>query len=172
MQIEESKIKDNIEQEFCDEDDYLSDSEEYNINDEDKTINNEFNPIKKFNIYFHFSFNKKRKYLIHICNESFNVNKTPIYELIEYIVHKINDSNICIKYNNIDYSISLKDIDESDEKEKLEFYKNNYGINSFNFLTNNNAHSYSPISFLNSIEDENITLLSKNELNIMIMKKF
>ena len=148
IQIEESKNKENFEQVFSEEedDDYLSDFEEYNMDNENK-LNYEFNPIKKFNIYFHFSFNKKRKYLIHICNESFNVNKTPIYELIEYIVHKINDSNICIKYNNIDYSISLKDIDESDEKEKLEFYKNNYGINSFNFLKNNNAHSYRSIFF-------------------------
>ena len=172
MQIEESKIKDNIEQEFCDEDDYLSDFEEYNIGDEDKTINNEFNPIKKFNIYFHFSFNKKRKYLIRICQESFNANNTSIYDLIEYIVHKINNANICIKYNNIDYSISLKNIDESDEKEKLEFYKNNYEIKPYNFLTKNNGNNYSSISLLKSIEDDNITLFSKNELNIMIMKKF
>ena len=150
----------------------MSDFEEYNIGDEDKTINNEFNPIKKFNIYFHFSFNKKRKYLIRICQESFNVNDTSIYDLIEYIVHKINSANICIKYNNIDYSVSLKDIEEIDEKEKLEFYKNNYEIKPYNFLTKNNGNNYSSISLLKSIEDENITLFSKNELNIMIMKKF
>ena len=149
----------------------MSDFEEYNIDDENK-INYEFNQIKKFNIYFHFSFNKKRKYLIRICQESFNVNNTSIYDLIEYIVHKINNANICIKYNNIEYSVSLKGIDETDEKEKLEFYKNNYEIKPYNFLTKNNVNNYSSISSLKSIGDENITLISKNELNIMIMKKF
>ena len=173
IQIEESKNKENIEQVFSDEDydDYLSDFEEYNIDDENK-LNYEFNQIKKFNIYFHFSFNKKRKYLIRICQESFNVNNTSIYDLIEYIVHKINNANICIKYNNIEYSVSLKDIDETDEKEKLEFYKNNYEIKPYNFLTKNNCNNYCSISSLKSIGDENITLISKNELNIMIMKKF
>ena len=136
-------------------------------------MNYGLNPIKKFNIYFYFSFNKKRKYLIHICKESFNVNNTKIYEFIEYIVHKINNANICIKYNNIDYSISLKDIEDNDENEKFKFYSNNYEIKPYNFLTNNNnKHSYRSISLLESIEEENITLLSKDELNIMIMKKF
>ena len=121
--------------------------------DNENKLDYEFNLIKQFNIYFHFSFNKKRKYLIRICQESFNANNTSLYELIEYIVHKINNANICIKYNNIEYSVSLKDIDETDEKEKLEFYKNNYEIKPYDFLTKNKGNNYNSISLLKSIED-------------------
>ena len=135
-------------------------------------INDDINEIKKLNIYFYFAFNKNKKYIIHICSESFNANNFHVYELIEYIIHEINNSNISIKYNNNDYFISLKDIEENDEKEKFEFYSNNYEIKSYDFLTKNNTHNYCSTSLLNSINEENIILLSKNLLNIMIMKKF
>ena len=128
--------------------------------------------IKKFNIYFYFVFNKNKKYIIHICTESFNVNNFHVHELIEYIVHEINNANIIIKYNNIDYSISLKDIEENNENEKLEFYSNNYEIKPYNFLTKNNTNNYCSSSLIKSIDEENIVLLSKEVLNIMILKKF
>ena len=128
--------------------------------------------IKKFNIYFYFVFYKNKKYIIHICTESFNVNNFHVHELIEYIVHEINNANIIIKYNNIDYSISLKDIEENNENEKLEFYSNNYEIKPYNFLTKNNTNNYCSSSLIKSIDEENIVLLSKEVLNIMILKKF
>ena len=128
--------------------------------------------IKKFNIYFYFVFNKNKKYIIHICTESFNVNNFHVHELIEYIVHEINNANIIIKYNNIDYSISLKDIEENNENEKIEFYSNNYEIEPYNFLTKNNTNNYCSSSLIKSIDEENIVLLSKEVLNIMILKKF
>ncbi len=172
MKIEESLNKDNIEQELNDEGDYLSDIEDDYIYYEDNNLNDEPNLTKKFNIYFHFVFNKNKKYLIRICHESFIINEIHIYELIEYIINKINDKNISIKYNNIDYSISLKDIEDNDENEKFDFYANNYEIKPFNFVTKNNTPSYCSTSLLKSIDEENIILLSKDELNIMIMKKF
>ena len=175
MKIEESKNKENIEPEFGDEDDYLSDYEEQennNKNNNHRNINYDFNAFKKFNIYFHFAFNKTKKYLIHICNESFRINNSiHIYNLIEYIINKINNSNIIIKYNDIDYSISVKDIEGDDEKEKIDFYINNYDIIPFNFLSEHNSHSYCSTSLLKSIKEENIVLLSKDFLNIMILKK-
>ena len=128
--------------------------------------------IKKFNIYFYFVFNKNKKYIIHICTESFNVNNFHVHELIEYIVHEINNANIIIKYNNIDYSISLKDIEENDENEKFVFYSNNYEIKPYNFLTKNNTRNFCSSSLIKSIDEENIVLLSKEVLNIMILKKF
>ena len=128
--------------------------------------------IKKFSIYFYFVFNQKKKYIIHICTESFNVNNFHVHELIEYIVHEINNANIIIKYNNIDYSISLKDIEENDENEKFVFYSNNYEIKPYNFLTKNNTNNYCSSSLIKSIDEENIVLLSKEVLNIMILKKF
>ena len=128
--------------------------------------------IKKFNIYFYFVFNKNKKYIIHICTESVNVNNFHVHELIEYIVHEINNANIIIKYNNIDYSISLKDIEENDENEKFVFYSNNYEIKPYNFLTKNNTRNFCSSSLIKSIDEENIVLLSKEVLNIMILKKF
>ena len=128
--------------------------------------------IKKFNIYFYFVFNKNKKYIIHICTESFNVNNFHVHELIEYIVHEINNANIIIKYNNIDYSISLKDIEENDENEKFVFYSNNYEIKPYNFLTKNNNCNFCSSSLIKSIDEENIVLSSKEVLNIMILKKF
>ena len=98
--------------------------------------------IKKFSIYFYFVFNQNKKYIIHICTETFNANNFHVHELIEYIVHEINNANIIIKYNNIDYSISLKDIEENNENEKIEFYSNNYEIKPYNFLTKNNTNNY------------------------------
>jgi len=172
IQIEESKNIDNIEQEFSSEDDYYSDSEEYHTYEEIRNKNDEINVIKKFNIYFYFVFNKNKKYIIHICTESFNVNNFHVHELIEYIVHEINNANIIIKYNNIDYSISLKDIEENDENEKFVFYSNNYEIKPYNFLTKNNTRNFCLSSLIKSIDEENIVLLSKEVLNIMILKKF
>ena len=172
MKIEESLNQDNIEQEFNDESDYLSDLEDYYPYYENNNINDEPNSTKKFNIYFHFAFNKEKKYLLHICHNSFIINDIHIYELIEFIIKKINEKNICIKYNDIDYSISLKDIEENVENEKFDFYTNNYEIKPLDFMTTNNTPSYYPISLLKSIDEENIILLSKSELNIMIMKNF
>jgi len=172
IQIEESKNKDNIEQEFSSEDDYYSDSEEYHAYDEIRNKNDEINVIKKFSIYFYFVFNQNKKYIIHICTETFNANNFHVHELIEYIVHEINNANIIIKYNNIDYSISLKDIEENDENEKFVFYSNNYEIKPYNFLTKNNTNNYCSSSLIKSIDEENIVLLSKEVLNIMILKKF
>ena len=128
--------------------------------------------IKKFSIYFYFVFNQNKKYIIHICTETFNANNFHVHELIEYIVHEINNANIIIKYNNIDYSISLKDIEENNENEKLEFYSNNYEIKPYNFLTKNNTRNFCSSSLIKSIDEENIVLLSKEVLNIMILKKF
>lgn len=110
--------------------------------------------------------------MLYICHESFIINDIYIYELIEFIIKKINEKNICIKYNDIDYSISLKDIEENVENEKFDFYTNNYEIKPLDFMTTNNTPSYYPISLLKSIDEENIILLSKSELNIMIMKNF
>ena len=65
----------------------------------------------------------------------------------------------------------MKDIEENDEKEKFEFYSDNYEIKSYDFFTKNNTN-YCSTSLLKSINEENIILLSKEDLNIMIMKKF
>ena len=122
--------------EISDEDDYLSEFEEENeiINEKNyiDNINNNIKNvvvIKKFNVYFYFHFDNEKQIVIPINTENFNVYETHIYDLIKYIVKKINNSNIVIKgNNNINYSVSLKDIDQEDNND---FYINNYEIKPF-----------------------------------------
>ena len=172
MKIEESNNKENIEQVF-DDDDYFSDLDENYNSDESQYINNNRTEIKKFNIFFYFEFNKRKQFIIPISTESFNANNIHVIDLIKYIIYKINNSNIIVKYNDDDYSISLKDLeDDDDEKEKLDFYNNNYEIKPYEFWNKNNSTSYCTSSLLSAINEENITFTSKNTLNVMIMKKF
>ena len=172
MKIEEKNQKENIEHEL-DEEDYFSDFDENCISYECHEINNNHTEIKKFNIYFFFEYNKRKKYIIPISTESFNANNIHIIELIKYVIYKINNSNIIIKYDDIDYSISLKDlVDNEEEEEKLKFYKDNYEIKSFEFWTKNNCPSYNTSSLLSEIKEENIIFSSKNTLNVMLVKKF
>ena len=172
MKIEENNQKENIEHEL-DEEDYFSDFDENCISYECHEINNNHTEIKKFNIYFFFEYNKRKKYIIPISTESFNANNIHIIELIKYVIYKINNSNIIIKYDDIDYSISLKDlVDNEEEEEKLKFYKDNYEIKPFEFWTNNNCTSYNTSSLLSEIKEENIIFSSKNTLNVMLVKKF
>ena len=172
MKIEENNQKENIEHEL-DEEDYFSDFDENCISYECHEINNNHTEIKKFNIYFYFEYNKRKKYIIPISTESFNANNIHIIELIKYVIYKINNSNIMIKYDDIDYSISLKDlVDNEEEEEKLKFYKDNYEIKPFEFWTKNNCTSYNTSSLLSEIKEENLTFVSKNTLNIMLVKKF
>ena len=172
MKIEENNQKENIEHEL-DEEDYFSDFDENCISYECHEINNNHTEIKKFNIYFFFEYNKRKKYIIPISTESFNANNIHIIELIKYVIYKINNSNIMIKYDDIDYSISLKDlVDNEEEEEKLKFYKDNYEIKPFEFWTKNNCTSYNTSSLLSEIKEENIIFSSKNTLNVMLVKKF
>ena len=115
-----------------DEDNYFSDLEEENTYMESAQCLNfkEINIIKKFNVYFYFDFNKNKKFVLPINTENFNIADFHIYDLIKYIVKKINNSNIVVKDNNINYSVSLKDIED---EENIDFYINNYEIKPFDF---------------------------------------
>ena len=102
MKIEEINNKENIEQVFDDED-YFSDLDENYNSDESQYINDSRTEIKKFNIFFYFEFNKRKQFIIPISTESFNVNNIHVIDVIKYIIYKINNSNIIVKYNDDDY---------------------------------------------------------------------
>ena len=172
LKIEEYNKQENIEQVF-DDDDYFSDLDENYNSDSSQNINHNRIEMKKFNIFFFFEFNKRKQFLIPICTESFNINNINIIDLIKYVIYKINNSNIIVKYNDEDYSISLKDLeDDDDEKEKLDFYIDNYEIKPYEFRTKNNSQNYSTSTLLSAIKEENITLTPKNSLNVTPTKKF
>lgn len=154
-----------------DENDYLSDLEDVSIKYEgykrNNNINYETNVIKKFNVCFYFDLNKDKKYSFNFNTDEFNADEYHIYNLIKYIVKKINDSNIVIKDNNDNYSVSLKDIDE----ENIDFYINNYEIKPFEFWKKKDFKSFSPNEMIKSINEEKIIFFSKNPLNVFLMKK-
>ena len=168
MLLEEKKIMEEANEEF-DEDNYFSDLEEENTYMESAQCLNfkEINIIKKFNVYFYFDFNKNKKFVLPINTENFNIADFHIYDLIKYIVKKINNSNIVVKDNNINYSVSLKDIED---EENIDFYINNYEIKPFDSLTKNDFRNFSPTDPLKSINEENISFFSKNPLNILLIK--
>ena len=105
-------------EEAFDDEDYFSDLDENYNSDESQYINNNRTEIKKFNIFFYFEFNKRKQFIIPISTESFNVNNIHVIDVIKYIIYKINNSNIIVKYNDDDYSISLKDLEMMMMKKK------------------------------------------------------
>ena len=130
-----------------DEGDYLSDCDEEDYyKNENKYIYRETNIIKKFNVTFYFEFNQKKKYVIPISTENLNVNDFYIYDLIRYIIKKINNSNINIKDSEANYSVSLKDIDEDNK----DFYVNNYEFKPYNFWSTKDCKKYFSTDLLNS----------------------
>ena len=154
-------------------DDYLSDfeDEEENITiANNKYLNNERNVIKKLNVYFHFYFKENKKYVFPISIENCYVADLHIYDLIIYIIKKINRSNFIIKENNIKYSISLRDV-EGIKEEIIDFYVNNYEIKPFDFWTNKDCSIFSPTDSLKLIKEENISFFSKNSLNVLLIKQ-
>ena len=154
-------------------DDYLSDLEDeeenYKITN-NKYLNNGINLIKKFNVYFYFEYKENKKYVFPISIENCYVADLHIYDLIIYIIKKINQSNFIIKDNNIKYSVSLRDIEGIKEK-NIDFYVNNYEIKPFDFWTKKVFSIFSPTDSLKLIKEENISFFSKNSLNVLLIKQ-
>ena len=118
------------------------------------------NIFSKFNIYFSFLFDKK-EFIIQIESDIFNINENNVQDLIKNIIYKINDKNIIIQNDKINYIISLKDSDEQD------FYKNNYEIRTYK---EKECIIYPSDLLLSDIKATKLILVSKKYLNIMIRK--
>ena len=162
-----------LSKEYSENDNYYDDfeDEEKNNNiEKNKYLNNEINLIKKFNVYFYFDFNENKKYVWPISIENFYVAELHIYDLIIYIIKKINHSNFIIKDNNIKYSVSLRDV-EGIKEENIDFYVNNYEIKPFDFLKKKDSSIFSPTDSLKLINEENISFISKNSLNVLLIKQ-
>ena len=129
-------------------------------------INNNY--LKKYKIYFYLKLNED-KFIFPIITDFFNVNTQYIYDLIKNIVKKINDKNIIINYNNNNYIVSLRDIEDD---ENLDFYINNYEIKPFEFWKKKESENYSSKDLLRTINEEKISFFSKNPLNVFLMKQF
>jgi len=125
----------------------------------------------KFNIYFYFKLDENNEYIFPIQSDIFNKSKQYVHELIKNIIKKINEKNIVINFNNVDYIVSLKDIEDED----VDFYIKNYELKPCkkkNFKPKDDCPSFSSNSLLENIDNKLISFISKNSLNVMIREKF
>ena len=118
------------------------------------------NIFYKYNIYFSFLFDKK-EFLVSIESDVFNIYEYNVQDLIKNIINKINEKNIIIQNNKINYILSLKDSDEQD------FYKNNYELRTYK---KDEYIIYSSDLLLSEIKETKLNFVTKNYLNIMIRK--
>lgn len=166
-----SKLRENEQAEIYDEADDLSefDDDELIISNNNQ---NSFIQFKQYNVYCYFNINKDISFIFPIKTDLFYINKQYIYELIKNVVKKINSQEIVITYNSAKCIISLKDVEED---ENFDFYIKNYEIKPCkkkNFMPKDDSPSYSSYSLLNCIENENISFVLKNPMNIMIREKY
>jgi hypothetical protein len=139
---------------------------EYDSNLNVNLVKNYENNYTKYNAYFYFKLNEDKEFIFPIQSDIFNKSKQYIFELIKNIIKKINEKNIVINYNNINYIVSLKDT----ENEDIEFYEKNYELKPCkkkNFKPKEDCPSYSPNSLLENVD----SFISKNSLNIMLVEK-
>ena len=166
-----SKLRENDQEEIYDECDDLSElfDAELSISNNNQ---NDFIQFKQYNVYCYFNINKDISFIFPIKTDLFYINKQYIYDLIKNVVKKINNEKIVITYNSTKCIISLKDIEED---ENIDFYTKNYEIKPCkkkNFMPKYDSPSYSSYSLLNNIENENISFILKNPLNIMLREKY
>ena len=118
------------------------------------------NIFYKYNIYFSFLFDKK-EFSVSIESDVFNIYENNVQDLIKNIIYKINEKNIIIQNDKMNYILSLKDSDEKD------FYKNNYELRTYK---KDEYIIYSSDLLLSEIKETKLNFVTKNYLNIMIRK--
>ena len=181
MEEMKTKLNQNKKEEFLEENNFKNDFIE--LNDSIKELNttdcidknqneNGIIKIKAFNIYFYLYLNKDNIFNFKIRTCFFDINNQYVYELIKNVVKIINDKKICVQINKINYVISLKDIED---EENMDFYMKNYELkfrNKKNYFPKDDLPCFSSSSLLNIIENNNISFISKNPLNIMLREKY
>ena len=174
MEELENKSNEVIEEKIFEDDDLIELKDEENELKKSNISNQnqkDFDKIKKYIIYFYLNLNKN-SFIFPIISDNFIINKQYVYELIKNIVKIINDNNITINFNNNNYIISLKDIEDD---ENIDFYIKNYELRPCkkkNFEPKKDCPSFSSSSLLKNIENEKISFISKNQLNIMLRAKY
>jgi hypothetical protein len=174
IQMDELKNKSEFDEYFKE----LNDGNEYDefeneFDYDSKNLNlakNNEDKYAKFNTNFYFKLNENNEFIFPIQSDIFNKSKQYVYELIKNIIKKINEKNLVINYNNIDYIVSLKDTEEED----INFYIKNYELKPCkkkNFKPKNDCPSFSPNSLLENVDNKLISFISKNSLNLMLRER-
>ena len=177
LQFEQLKYKEieynnNIteEKEECNSKNDFSDDFPENIH-LSKYNENNLNDYKQFEIYFYCVINGN-EYIFPIKTDFLNVKKEFGYDLIKNIVKKINNNNLIVISNSIKNIISLKDIEDDDNKD---FYINNYELRHCkkkSMMPKHDLPAFSSYYLLEKLSNERISFISKNSLNIMLTEKF
>ena len=101
-----------------------------------------------------------------------NSKKQYGYDLIKNIILKINEKKIIINLNSINYLVSLKDCEDENNKN---FYDQNYELRPCSIKTFKpkfDSPKFCSHSLLKEFINENISFISKNEINIMLIKNY
>ena len=176
MEELKNKRKKNKEKVIIEEDNFseLNDNN-YKIKNSNllNNIKKDYHKLKKYQVYFYLKLNKD-SFIFQIQSDFLNVNVQHVYDLIKNIVHKINEKKIIINFNNNNYIVSLKDVEDEDD-DNINFYIKNYELRPCqkkNFMPKNDCPIFSSSSLLKNIENENISFICKNSLNIMLREKY
>ena len=162
---QEENDEEIFSEEFEDELNIITKDLEKNEKVEDK--------YSKFDVFFYFTI-KNKEFVFQIKSDLFDPQKQYTYELIKNIIKKINEKKIIINYDNTKYFVSLKDIEDYEDKNNIDFYIKNYEFkqcNKNNFVPKNDIESFSSESLLKNIDSKKISFIAKNPLNIMVREK-
>ena len=143
-------------------------------NDNSENIQIYENELSRFNVYFYFQI-KDKEFVFPFVSDTFNIYEDNVNNLIKNIVKKINEKKIIVNCDNINYIVSLKDIEDIEDENDETFYCKNYELKACkkkNFKPKEDSPSFSSKSILKNIDNKKISFVSKNPLNIMIREKF
>jgi len=130
----------------------------------------EKNNMKKFKVYFYFCLNKNQEYILNIESDLLNIYNQYGYDLIRNIIKKINNESIVINNDSKKYSISLKDCENEDNN----FYINDFEIRKCkkkSLKPNKELPPFYSSSLLKNLIEDSVSLICKNNLNIMLIEK-
>ena len=94
------------------------------------------------------------------------------YDLIKNVILKINEKKIIINLNSVNYIVSLKDCEDEDNKN---FYEQNYELRHCCIKTLKpkfDSPKFCCNSLLKEFINENISFISINEINIMLIENY
>lgn len=171
------------EKEEFNSDEFSEESDFDGINDDNDKINenfhysnnfieNNFNCLNKFKVYFFLKIDNSNEFVYPIETDFLNIKNQYGYDLIKNVIQKINEKKIIINLNSINYIVSLKDCE--DENNKM-FIDQNYELRPFSIKTYKpkfDCPKFCSNSLLKEFINENISFISKNEINIMLIENY
>jgi len=122
-------------------------------------------------VYFYFTIHPGQDYTFLIETDLLNTKNQYGYDLLKNLVQIINKKKITININSVKYIISLRDCGE----DNIPFFMDNYELRPFNNKTMKpkfDKPSLSSTSLLKNFVKENISFVSKYDLNIMLNEQF